>query len=111
MTAVPRLEGNLVGGMIGDFEPRLQERGQILIHVFLEGLARSTYLEHTERSEVRGGGHTQCIMLTGVSTQTIDLYRTLCVNCVRVRCGRLTGSILRMTRDFFFLVAWRSDRM
>ena len=52
MTAVSRLEGNLEGGMIGGFEPWLQERDQILIHVFLEGLTCSTDLEHSS-------GHTE----------------------------------------------------
>ena len=66
MAAVSRLEGNLEGGMIGGFEPRLQERDQILIHVFLEGLTCSTDLEQS----------------TGVSMQTSEIQRTSSANCM-----------------------------
>ena len=92
MAAVSRLEGNLEGGMIGGFEPRLQERDQILIHVFLEGLTCSTDLQHSREQMY------QCklVKYTGPHLQTAYIYVYVCC---------LTGSILRMLRDLFFLVA------
>ena len=98
MAAVSRLEGNLVGGMIGGFEPRLQKSGQVLIHVFLEGLTCSTDLKPSRTVLV-----THSILADNISMQT---ERTSSANQrMYIICCHLTGSILRMTRDFFFLVA------
>ena len=45
MAAVAGLEGDLVGATVWGFEPRLQESGQVLHHVILEGLTCSSYLD------------------------------------------------------------------
>lgn len=45
VAAVAGLEGDLVGSTVWGFEPRLQESGQVLQHVILEGLACSSHLD------------------------------------------------------------------
>lgn len=54
MAAVSGLEGDLVGSRVGGFEPRLQESGQILQHVLLKGLTRSSNLGEETRKTPNG---------------------------------------------------------
>lgn len=58
MAAVAGLESDLIGSTVWAFEPRLQERGQVLQHIILEGLACSSYLhERVDRVRHSGQGH------------------------------------------------------
>ena len=56
MAAVAGLEGDLVGTTVWGFEPGLQESSQVLHHVILKGLARSSYLDE-EKTRIRHGGN------------------------------------------------------
>lgn len=79
VTAVAGLEGDLVGSTVRGLEPRLQESGQVLQDVVLEGLARSSYLDE------------------------IDYFCPVIIEVIlheRVCCNRGTQTVLKLTLEF-----------
>lgn len=58
MAAVSGLEGDLVGGRVGGFEPGLQEGAQILHHVLLKGFTRSSNLGPGDENETPNRANT-----------------------------------------------------
>ena len=129
VAAVAGLESDLIGGTVWAFEPRLQERGQVLQHIILEGLACSSYL-HERADRVRhsrqrhhsscdtilssGGEILTCLIFkknsSGDRTQAYQSSLICFQLSIEHQLARLmwlkplTGSIRRITRDFFFLV-------